>query len=74
MPGRSSASCSEWRSRRALWWAYFDIVAIIAERRLRRADARAQVLIARDSYTYLHLPMITGIILFAIGVKRTLST
>ena len=56
----------------ALWWAYFDIVAIIAERRLRRADARAQVLMARDSYTYLHLPMITGIILFAIGVKRTL--
>jgi low temperature requirement protein LtrA len=27
---------------------------------------------ARDSYTHLHLPMITGIILFAIGVKRTL--
>jgi low temperature requirement protein LtrA len=27
---------------------------------------------ARDSYTYLHLPMITGIILFAIGVRRTL--
>ena len=56
----------------ALWWAYFDVVAIVAERRLRRADPRAQVLIARDSYTYLHLPMITGIILFAIGVKRTL--
>lgn len=56
----------------ALWWAYFDIVAIIAERRLRAAEPRAQVLIARDSYTYLHLPMITGIILFAIGIKRTL--
>jgi low temperature requirement protein LtrA len=56
----------------ALWWAYFDVVAIIAERRLRRAEPRSQVLMARDSYTYLHLPMITGIILFAIGVKRTL--
>jgi low temperature requirement protein LtrA len=56
----------------ALWWAYFDVVAIVAERRLRRADPRAQVLMARDSYTYLHLPMITGIIVFAIGVKRTL--
>lgn len=56
----------------ALWWAYFDVVAIVAERRFRRADPRAQVLMARDSYTYLHLPMITGIILFAIGVKRTL--
>ena len=56
----------------ALWWAYFDVVAIVAERRLRAAEPRDQVLIARDSYTYLHLPMITGIILFAIGIKRTL--
>jgi low temperature requirement protein LtrA len=56
----------------ALWWAYFDMVSIVAERRLRRAEPRAQVLIARDSYTYLHLPMITGIIVFAIGARRTL--
>ena len=27
---------------------------------------------ARDSYTYLHLPMIAGIVVFAIGVERTL--
>jgi low temperature requirement protein LtrA len=56
----------------ALWWAYFDVVSIVAERRLRRASPRDQVLIARDSYTYLHLPMVTGIVVFAIGVKRTL--
>jgi low temperature requirement protein LtrA len=56
----------------ALWWAYFDVVSIVAERRLRRAPPRDQVLIARDSYTYLHLPMLAGIIVFAIGVKRTL--
>ncbi|MBV8991078.1 MAG: low temperature requirement protein A [Solirubrobacterales bacterium] len=56
----------------ALWWAYFDIVAIVAERRLRQADPRSQVLMARDSYTYLHLPMVAGIIVFAIGAKRTL--
>ncbi len=56
----------------ALWWAYFDFVAIFAERLLRRADPRTQVLMARDSYTYLHLPMIAGIVVFAIGVKRTL--
>ena len=56
----------------ALWWAYFDMVSIFAERLLRRADPRTQVLMARDSYTYLHLPMIAGIVLFAIGVERTL--
>jgi low temperature requirement protein LtrA len=56
----------------ALWWAYFDIVAIVAERLLRQADPRVRVLMARDSYTYLHLPMIAGIVVFAIGVERTL--
>jgi low temperature requirement protein LtrA len=57
----------------ALWWAYFDVVAIVAERRLRAAPGPEQVLIARDSYTYLHLPMVAGIILFAVGVKKTLA-
>ena len=56
----------------ALWWAYFDMVSIFAERLLRRADPHTQVLMARDSYTYLHLPMIAGIVVFAIGVERTL--
>jgi low temperature requirement protein LtrA len=56
----------------ALWWAYFDMVSIFAERLLRRADPHTQVLMARDSYTYLHLPMIAGIVVFAIGVETTL--
>lgn len=56
----------------ALWWAYFDVVALVAERRLRRARDDAQALMARDSYTYLHLPMVAGIVVFAIGVKRTI--
>jgi low temperature requirement protein LtrA len=56
----------------ALWWAYFDVVAIVAERRFRRATGLDRVLIARDSYTYLHLPMVAGIILFSLGVKKTL--
>jgi len=57
----------------ALWWAYFDVVAIVAERRLRRATPRDQALIARDSYTYLHLLIVGGIIIFAIGMKKTLA-
>ncbi len=56
----------------ALWWAYFDVVSIVAERRLREATGKAQLTMARDSYSYLHLPMIAGIILFAVGVKKTL--
>jgi low temperature requirement protein LtrA len=56
----------------ALWWAYFDVVATVAERKLREARAIERGRIARDSYTYLHLPMVTGIVVFAYGVKTTL--
>ena len=56
----------------ALWWAYFDVVATVAERRLRAAAPYERALIARDSYTYLHLPMVAGIVVFAFGVKSTL--
>jgi low temperature requirement protein LtrA len=57
----------------ALWWAYFDFVAIAAERRLRTAPLQERVRLARDSYSYLHLPMVAGIVLFALGVKKTLG-
>jgi low temperature requirement protein LtrA len=57
----------------AMWWAYFDFVALVAERRLRSAPRSEQVRIARDSYTYLHFPMIAGIVLFALGVKELLA-
>jgi low temperature requirement protein LtrA len=58
----------------ALWWAYFDVVAIVAERKLHElAGSNAQLAMARDSYSYLHLPMVAGIILFAVGVKKTMG-
>jgi low temperature requirement protein LtrA len=57
----------------AMWWAYFDVVALVAERRLRGLDDASRSRMARDSYTYLHLPMVAGIILFAVGVKKTLG-
>jgi low temperature requirement protein LtrA len=57
----------------ALWWAYFDVVAIVAERRLRETTGNAQLAMARDSYSYLHLPMVAGIVLFAVGMKKTLG-
>ena len=57
----------------AMWWAYFDVVALVAERKLRGATPADRVVMARDSYTYLHLPMVTGIVVFAVGVKVTLE-
>jgi low temperature requirement protein LtrA len=49
----------------ALWWLYFDYVARIAERRLQLAPDRTRL--ARDAYTYLHVVMVAGVILWAVG-------
>jgi len=58
----------------ALWWAYFDIVAIVSGRRLVDAEpGRVQNEMARDSYSYLHLPMVAGIVLVALGLKKTIG-
>jgi low temperature requirement protein LtrA len=58
----------------ALWWLYFDVVALVAERRLSEAPAgREQNEMARDSYSYLHFPMLAGIVLLAVGLKKTLG-
>jgi low temperature requirement protein LtrA len=58
----------------AMWWLYFDVVALVAGRRLERAEpGREQNEMARDSYSYLHFPMIAGIVLVALGLKKTIG-
>ncbi len=58
----------------ALWWLYFDVVALVAARRLSNAEIGAeQNAIARDSFSYLHFPMVAGIVLLALGRKKTLG-
>jgi low temperature requirement protein LtrA len=51
-----------------LWWLYFDVVALVAERVLRQADGVERVRLARDSYTYVHFPMVAGIVFIAVGL------
>jgi low temperature requirement protein LtrA len=57
----------------ALWWTYFDWVAIVVEQRLRQATGAAQATLARDAYSYLHFVMVAGIVLFATSMKKTLA-
>jgi low temperature requirement protein LtrA len=57
----------------ALWWSYFDWVAFIAQARLAEATGVDRAALARDLYSYLHLPMVAGIVLFAVGLKTTLA-
>src|SRR5215218_5279681 len=58
----------------ALWWIYFDVVALVSRVRLARAaEGRERNEMARDSYSYLHFPMVAGIVLVALGLKKTLG-
>jgi low temperature requirement protein LtrA len=58
----------------AMWWTYFDIVAIVSGRRLVDAEpGRVQNEMARDSYSYIHLLMVAGIVLVALGMKKTIG-
>jgi len=57
-----------------LWWLYFDVVSTVAAVRLSRAEpGRERNEIARDSYSLLHLPMVAGIVLVALGMKKTIG-
>ncbi|MFN8077670.1 MAG: low temperature requirement protein A [Kineosporiaceae bacterium] len=56
-----------------LWWIYFDVVAGVAERRLASLEGAARAALGRDSYSYLHFPMVAGIIFVALGLKKTLG-
>ena len=58
-------------STAALWWLYFNYVATILQRRLELATERT--LVARDAYTYLHVALVAGIILTAVGNELVIA-
>ncbi|SIN44252.1 low temperature requirement protein A [Micromonospora cremea] len=57
----------------ALGWIYFDLSALAGESALYAADPARRAGLGRDGYSYLHLPMITGVILLALGLKHVPS-
>jgi low temperature requirement protein LtrA len=57
----------------ALWWLYFDVAAILARRRLMQARGLELHRLALHAYSYLHLPILAGVVLFALGLKTTLD-
>ena len=54
----------------ALWWTYFDYVATLAREELHRRSGVERIRLASDGYTYLHFPMVAGIIYLALGLKK----
>ena len=58
----------------ALWWLHFDVVALATERRLAALPpGRAQNALARDAYSYIHLLLVAGIVLVALGLKTVIA-
>jgi low temperature requirement protein LtrA len=55
----------------AMWWIYFDAVAETASHHIATSDDPGRL--ARLAYTYLHLPMVAGIILSAVGDEMVLA-
>jgi low temperature requirement protein LtrA len=56
----------------AMWWSYFDWVFRTGERALKAAVGIARGRIARDAYSLSHYPLVTGVILFAVGTEELL--
>jgi low temperature requirement protein LtrA len=53
----------------SFWLAYFDFFSIRGEQIVGNLQGRERVALARDVYSYAHLPMIVGIVLFAFAMK-----
>jgi low temperature requirement protein LtrA len=57
----------------SFWLAYFDFFPIRGQQMLTDRSGAQRTALARDVYTYLHLPMVAGIVLFAFAMKTTLA-
>jgi len=68
---RTIAFCLAFLSTAALWWLYFNYVARIAQRRLELAADRTTL--ARDGYTYLHVVLVAGVIVSAVGDELVIA-
>lgn len=55
----------------AMWWVYFDLTAEAGSELIAHSDDPGRL--ARSAYTYLHLPMVMGIVLTAVGDEFVLA-
>jgi low temperature requirement protein LtrA len=57
----------------ALWWIYFDVTAEQGEHRLQVEPEESRAGLARNAYSLIHLPMVLGIVLTALGLKKVMQ-
>ena len=56
-----------------MWWPYFDVTALLAERALAGGGGDPASAMARDGYSFWHLPLVIGVVLTALGLKKVLE-
>jgi low temperature requirement protein LtrA len=56
-----------------LWRTYFNAIAVAVEHRLREVTGDDRTRMARDTFTYLHLPAVVGIVMLAVGLRVMLD-
>jgi low temperature requirement protein LtrA len=56
----------------AMWWAYFDVSALLGEHALATEPLETRARLARNAYSYAHMPLALGIVLVAFGLKEVL--
>jgi low temperature requirement protein LtrA len=72
-PGEVAAAILGLLVAASFWLAYFDFFSVRGERMLGDAQGPQRIALARDVYTYLHFPMIVGIVLFAFAMKTVVG-
>ena len=56
-----------------LWWTYFDTAALAIEHALAEARGDRQIALAQRCYSYAHLPMVIGVVMLSLGLKKVLN-
>ena len=56
-----------------LWWAYFHHLSPRTEDAVARRSGVERTGIATETYTYLHFPLIAGIVIAALGIETTVG-
>jgi low temperature requirement protein LtrA len=57
----------------AMWWAYFDVSALQGEHALSSEPIETRPRLGRNAYSFAHLPLVIGVVLTALGVKKVLE-
>ena len=56
-----------------MWWAYFDVSALQGEHALRSEPIETRPRLGRNAFSFDHLPLVVGIVLTALGIKKVLE-